>query len=229
MCGIATLGLAKILNLGGATTYKKRRRRYFMKREFLEELLGVIEDETGRKDIIDKIMDENGKSINASKSEIAKLTEQLGIRDKEKAESDSLIEKLQNSNLDSESIQKELAEYKDRAERLEQENTELRIDSALKFALQEAKVTNVDYIAFKINQDLKANEKKLELDENGHIKGISEMIDAQKKAEPTFFETEAKKEVDVKDLGKAKEDNGQAEPESLLDALTQHYSPKTDI
>ena len=34
-----------------------------MKREFLEELLKSIEDETSRKDMIDKIMDENGKSI----------------------------------------------------------------------------------------------------------------------------------------------------------------------
>jgi len=199
-----------------------------MKRDFLEKLLELIEDESSRKDIIDKIMDENGKSINASKSEVARLTEELGLRDKEKAESNSLIEKLQNSNLDAESIQKELAEYKDRAEKLEQENTELKIDSALKFALQDAKVTNVDYIAFKINQELKANEKTLELDENGHIKGINEMIDAQKKAEPTFFQVETKKEVDVKDLGKPQEEQ-KAEPDNLLDALQQHYNPNTTI
>ena len=51
-----------------------------MKREFLEELLKSIEDENSRKDMIDKIMDENGKTINTSKTKIDELTEQLGLK-----------------------------------------------------------------------------------------------------------------------------------------------------
>jgi cell shape-determining protein MreC len=82
-----------------------------MKREFLEELLKSIEDETSRKDMIDKIMDENGKAINTSKSKIDELKEQLGLKTKESDEANKLIAELKKSNQGNEELQKSISTY----------------------------------------------------------------------------------------------------------------------
>ena len=151
-----------------------------------------------------------------------KLQDDFTTKEKELQKAQELIEELKTDGSSNDETLKKIAE-------LQEENARLKIDSALQVALEKAKVTNVDFIAFKIGQDLKASDKELELDENGHIKGIDEIIEKQKKAEPEFFAAEIKKEVDVKELGGGKENEGEPEPENLLDALKQKYQPKTDI
>lgn len=198
----------------------------------LQELLKkYLADETKESEFL-KEMKEN-KIFTSSEENLdirfKKLQDDFNAKDLEHQEATKLIDELKKSNESNETIQNKVTEYETKIADLEKENAELRIDSALKLALQDAKVTNLDYIAYKINQELKANNKSLELDENGHIKGINDLIETQKKAEPTFFETETKKEVNVKDLGKSKEEEGQAEPESLLDALKQKYNPKEEM
>lgn len=196
-----------------------------------ELLLEALGDETKSNDFLKKMKENKIFTTSEENMDIRykDLQDKFNAKDLEKQEADKLIENLKKSNEGNEEIQSKLAEYEAKITELEKKNVELQTSSALKQALTEAKVTNVDYIAFLIDRDLKANEKSLELDENGHIKGINELIEVQRKAEPTFFATETKKEVDVKDLGKAKEDNVQPEPENLLGALQQHYNPKTDI
>lgn len=198
---------------------------------FQEILKKYLSDETKESEFLKEMKDNKIFTTNEENLDIRfkKLQDDFNAKDLEHQEATKLIDELKKSNEGNEGIQEKVTEYETRIAELEKENTELRIDSALKLALQNAKVTNVDYIAYKINQDLKANSKSLELDENGHIKGINELIETQKKTDPTFFETEIKKEVNVKDLGKAKEEEGQAEPESLLDALKQKYNPKEEM
>lgn len=198
---------------------------------FQEILKKYLADETKENEFLKEMKD--NKIFTSSEENLdirfKKLQDDFNAKDLEHQEATKLIDELKKSNEGNEGIQEKVTEYETRIAELEKENTELRIDSALKLALQNAKVTNVDYIAYKINQDLKANSKSLELDENGHIKGINELIETQKKTDPTFFETETKKEINVKDLGRAKEVEGQAEPESLLDALKQKYNPKEEM
>ena len=135
-----------------------------MKREFLEELLKSIEDETSRKDMIDKIMDENGKSINTSKSKIDELTEQLGLKTKESDEANKLIEDLKKSSQGNEELQGKISTYEAQLNELKAENEQLKLDNAIKVELLSAKAKgdDLDYLMFKIKQ----NNDKLSLTEN---------------------------------------------------------------
>ena len=169
-----------------------------MKREFLEELLKSIEDETSRKDMIDKIMDENGKTINANKSKIDELTEQLGLKTKESEEANKLIAELKKSNQGNEELQKCISTHEARIAELEAENNQLKLDNAIKVELLNAKAKgdDLDYLMFKIKQ----NNDKLSLAENGELKGFD--VEEIKTAYPSNFEVESKKVVDVNNLPK---------------------------
>lgn len=169
-----------------------------MKREFLEELLKSIEDETSRKDMIDKIMDENGKAINTSKSKIDELTEQLGLKTKESDEANKLIAELKKSNQGNEELQKSISTHEARIAELEAENNQLKLDGAIKVELLNAKAKgdDLDYLMFKIKQ----NNAKLSLTENGELKGFD--VEEIKTAYPSNFEVGTKKVVDVNNLPK---------------------------
>ena len=169
-----------------------------MKREFLEELLKSIEDETSRKDMIDKIMNENGKTINTSKSKIDELTEQLGLKTKESDEANKLIAELKKSNQGNEELQKSISTYEAENAKLKAENEQLKLDNAIKVELLSAKAKgdDLDYLMFKIKQ----NNEKLSLTENGELKGFD--VEEIKTAYPKNFEVETKKVVDVNNLPK---------------------------
>lgn len=174
-----------------------------MNRSFLEELLKVIEDEASRKSMIDKIMDENGKTINSSKSKIEELTEQLGIKTKESDEANKLIAELKKSNQGNEELQGKIGNYETQLAQLKAENEELKLDNAIKVELLSAKAKgdDLDYLMFKIKQ----NNDKLTLSENGELKGFN--VEEIKTAYPSNFETESKKKVDVNNLPKIETDN----------------------
>lgn len=169
-----------------------------MKREFLEELLKSIEDETSRKDMIDKIMDENGKSINTNKSKIDDLTSQLGLANKEKDEANKLIEELKKSNQGNEELQGKIGTYENELKALREENEQLKLDNAIKVELLSAKAKgdDLDYLMFKIKQ----NNDKLSLNENGELKGFN--VEEIKTTYPSNFEVETKKVVEVNNLPK---------------------------
>lgn len=148
---------------------------------------------------------------------------------KERDEGKTLIEQLQKSAKGNEEMQAKFTEYESKLAQLEEEKNQVKIDSALKLALLNAKVTDTDYMAYKITEQLKKDGKSLELDETGNnIKGIETFIEDQKKANPTFFETERKKEVVTKELGKG-DAGGNSEPKNLLEALQQKYNPSSEI
>lgn len=148
---------------------------------------------------------------------------------KERDEGKNLIEQLQKASKGNEDMQAKFTEYEAKVKQLEEENAQIKLDSALKLALQNAKATDTDYMAYKITEQLKKDGKSLELDETGNnIKGIETFIEDQKKANPSFFATETKKEVIEKELGKG-EAGGEAEPTDLLGALKQAYSPDKSI
>ena len=169
-----------------------------MKREFLEELLKSIEDETSRKDMIDKIMDENGKTINTNKSKIDELTEQLGLKTKESDEANKLIAELKKSNQGNEELQKSISTHEARIAELEAENNQLKLDNAIKVELLNAKAVSDDlnYLMFQI----KERNKELSLTDDGKVKGFD--VEEIKTAFPKNFEVETKKVVDVNNLPK---------------------------
>lgn len=147
---------------------------------------------------------------------------------KERDEAKTLIEQLQKSSKGNEDMQKQFTEYQQKVEALEKEKAQDKIKFALQVALLKEKVTDTDYMAFKINEQMKKDGKEFELDENDNIKGIESFIEDQKKANPTFFETEHKKEVVEKKVGEG-QPGGDSEPKNLLEALQQKYNPTNNI
>ena len=147
---------------------------------------------------------------------------------KERDEANALIEQLQKASKGNEDMQKQFTDYQQKVEVLEKEKAQDKINFALQVALLKAKVTDTDYMAFKINEQMKKDGKEFELDENDNIKGIESFIEDQKKANPTFFETEHKKDVVEKNLGEG-QPGGDNEPKNLLEALQQKYNPTNNI
>ena len=171
-----------------------------MNRDFLKQVFSKLEnvDEAAMKEIIDAIMDENGKGINESKSKIDDLTSQLGLATKEKDEANKLIEELKKSNQGNEELQNKIGTYENELTQLKAENEQLKLDNAIKVELlgAKAKGDDLDYLMFKI----KNNNDKLSLDENGKLKGFD--VEEIKTTYPSNFEVESKKEVDVNNLPK---------------------------
>lgn len=147
-----------------------------------------------------------------------KLQEDFTNKTKEHEEATKLIEQLKESGKGNEDLQAKITEYESQVAELQKELEQTKIESALKVALSNAKVTDVDYVAFKV----KEKNKELKLDEDGNIKGIDDTLKDIKTTYPNFFEGEKKKEIDVKELGKGNQQ--EAEPTSLVEALSQKYT-----
>jgi len=175
-----------------------------MQRDFLKGLFSKLEnvDEAVMKEIIDAIMDENGKGINESKSKIDDLTSQLGLATKEKDEANKLIAELKKSNQGNEELQGKIGTFESEIAQLKEENMQLKLDNAIERELLSAKAVSDDlkYLMFQIKERC----KDLSLTENGELKGFD--VEEIKTAFPKNFEVETKKVVDVNNLPKI--DNG---------------------
>ncbi len=184
-----------------------------MKREFLKEL-GL------EADVIDKIMAENGKDIEAHKANGDKLTADLTAKTKEHDEALALIEELKTKNAGNEELQKSIADYDAKLAKLTEENERLRVEKSLEIALLEnkAKADDIDYLMFKI----KGEHKDLTLDENGKVKGIDDIINGAKTAYAGNFETVSKKKFDPNPLPQGNPPKD--EPATLAEALAQKYN-----
>lgn len=184
-----------------------------MKREFLKEL--GLEDE-----VINKIMAENGKDIEAHKGNNDKLTADLDAKTKEHSEALALIEQLKGENAGNEKLQSSIKDYETKVAQLTAENAQLKIDKAVEVALLEnkAKASDIDYLMFK----LKADHKDIALDENGKVKGIDDIIGGLKTSYASNFEGASKKTFEPNKLPEGKPT--EKEPESLAEALAQQYN-----
>ena len=185
-----------------------------MKRKFLEDL-GL------EKEIIDKIMDENGNDINAAKKELENV---IGERDKYKAdvmERDKQIESLKKSAGDNEELKKQIeslqSDNKAKEEAHAAEIKKLKIDTAIESALIGAKAKNS--LAVKaLLKDL----DKAEIQEDGTIKGLSEQITALQKSEAYLFEDQTGKKTQM--TGAKPGESGREPSEDPVDVSKMTYS-----
>lgn len=97
------------------------------------------------------------------------LQSQLESKSKEHQEATALIEQLKKDNAGNEGLQTKITEYEGKIEQLQSELEQTKINSALKVALLEANVTDVDYLTFKIKE-----KGEIKLDEKGAIVGIND-------------------------------------------------------
>ena len=172
--------------------------------DFLKDVLG----EELYKQVVSAVDAFNGKEENkdkqvkignigsgeyVGKGKYSDLESKHGTVSQQLEAANKLIAELKKGG--SEDQQKKVSEYERRIAELEKELAAQREESALREALRDAKVTDVDYIAFQIR---KAGEIKLDAD--GKIKGINETIAAMKTQYPQHFATEAKNNVQVNRL-----------------------------
>lgn len=136
---------------------------------------------------------------------------------KQHSEATALIEQLKKDNKGNEDLQGKVSGYESTIADLQRENEQLKIDSALKVALLEAKVQDVDYLTFKIKE-----KGEVVLDDNGKIKGIDDTLAALKTQFPNqFVAVHQQLEIDPQPLPDG--EKRQVEPTSLADAIKQTY------
>lgn len=148
-----------------------------MKREFLEGL-GLS------KEVIDQVMDENGKDINKTKSDYEDIKTQLETANNTIKERDTQIEGLKK--VDGEALQAEITklqnENKDAASKYENDLKELKLNNAIKLAIND-KVFNEDMAAGLFDKS------KLVLGDDGKVIGIDEQLENIKKDNAFLFKT----------------------------------------
>ena len=107
------------------------------------------------------------------------------------SESTKLIEQLKAGTKDSEALQGKITSYESTIAQLQQQLKETQLNAAIQVALLGAKAMDVDYLTFKLKE-----KGELELDEQGHIKGIDDKLAGLKTQFPTQFESAgAQKEI----------------------------------
>lgn len=141
-----------------------------MKREWLKEL--GLEAE-----VIDKIMDENGKDVNKAKGETQTLKTENADLKQQLATANTTITELKASNTNNEALQAKVTEYEQTIETMKADNQKKEFDLALENELIKLNVHST-----------KAARAELDMDkityENGQFTGLKEQTDtwAQEKA-----------------------------------------------
>lgn len=118
-----------------------------------------------------------------SKAKYSGLEADLSGKAAELEKANALIAQLKKSAGKDEALQQKIADYEGEIASLKEENQKLKTETALKFALLSAGAADVDYLMFKARE-----QGELKLDEDGKIKGESELISTLKTRHPAMFQ-----------------------------------------
>ncbi|HII4428796.1 TPA: phage scaffolding protein [Clostridium perfringens] len=150
-----------------------------MKRKFLEDL-GL------EKEVIDKIMAENGSDIEAEKAKTVEVTTKLESVNSQLKEANNTITNLKKNNSNNEELQAKVKEYENtiKTQKTEYETKvrNLTLDSAINNALTKAKAKHSDLLASKFDRD------KLVINEDGTVTGLDEQLKGFKETYKDMFE-----------------------------------------
>lgn len=151
-----------------------------MKRKFLEDL-GL------EKDVIDKIMAENGADIEAEKAKTTDATNKLEDATKQLEGANNTIKDLKKNNSDNEELQNKVKEYEDNIKTQKSDYDakirNLTLDGAIEKALAGAKAKHSDLLSSKIDRE------KLIIGEDGKVVGLDEQLSGLKESYKDLFET----------------------------------------
>ena len=167
------------------------------------EFLKILGEELFNQ-VVAKINEHNGNEANkdkqiklanlatgeyVGKGKYDDLNTQLQGKITELDTANNLIADLKKGNKNNEDLQGKITAYEGQIEQLQKENAEIKLNSAIKFALQEAKVVDVDYMTFKLQEKLKEKGEALELDENDKLKNWDTQLEGLKTQFPTMFDS----------------------------------------
>ncbi len=148
-----------------------------MKREFLKGL-GISEE------LVEAIMAEHGKTVEASKTEAETLRRTGEEMKKQLEEANNQISAFRDMDIDS--VRKEAKSWEEKAKNAEAESkkriAELQLDYAVESALSKEKARNHKAVRALLDRD------KLEL-RDGSVNGLAEQLTAIKKENAYLFET----------------------------------------
>ena len=204
--------------------------------EFLKEILG---DELYAQ-VEEKINAHNGNEANKEKQvklgnfesgeyvnkyKYMDLETALKGKETELGEANKLIETLKKATKGDEELQGKITAYESENAKLQAELQETKLNSALKVLLLSEKAVDVDYVTFKIKENLKEKGEALELDENENIKNAKALMDGIKTQLPSMFESAGSGKYKVLGDNKLPEGDGDRtlEPQSLEEALKMQY------
>lgn len=160
-------------------------------------------------------------------SEMEQIKTALSGKESELTAANALIEQLKKGTKGDEALQSKITAYETQVQGLQEELAKTKVDAAIKVALLSEKAVDVDYLTFKLNEKLKEDGGKLELDENGGIKGWADKVADLKTQFPKMFE-----DASAGGAGGRKYDehrlptgdgNNSLEPKNLAEALQQRY------
>lgn len=133
-----------------------------------------------------------------------------------------LIAELKKGTKGNEELQGKVTAYETQVSQLQEQLKQIQLESEIKVALLAAKATDVDYMTFKLKE-----KGKLELGEDGKIKGIDDLISGLKTQFPAQFESaKATQVIEANRLPDG--DTRKTEPQSLAEALKMQYDTKTN-
>lgn len=124
-----------------------------------------------------------GEYVN--KSDYDALNETLKGKETELATANTLIADLKKATNGNEDLQAKISGYETVLSTYRSSLKKPDLNPLLKSALLSAKAADVDYLTFKLNE----NGDKLELDENGNIKGWEDKLSGLKTQFPNMFES----------------------------------------
>lgn len=111
-------------------------------------------------------------------------------------ESTRLIEQFKAGTKDNEALQGKITAHEATIAQLQEQLRQTQLEAAIQVALVGAKATDVPYLTFQLKQ-----KGDLTLDDQGHIKGIDDMLAGLKTQFPAFFESAGSgKQIDPQKL-----------------------------
>lgn len=142
--------------------------------EWITELLKQYKGEDGaidEKGFADAVKTEAPKHI-VPKDQYNNVSTQL-------SEANKTLKTLEEKTKNNPDIQKELSALKEKAEELEKENTDLKINSQVTAALQAVGAKDIEYATFKLG--------KLEIDKDGKVKDLDSKVKDLQTNLPDYF------------------------------------------
>lgn len=168
--------------------------------EFLKEILGdelytqfetAVNAHNGKPENHDKQLKladlSSGEYV--SKGKYSTLEAENQTNASKLSEANNLIAQLQKAAKGDEALQSQVAAYQTKVTQLEDELQKTKTENAVKIGLLSEKCVDVDYVAYKIAENLKTQGKALELDDADKIKGWDELLSSIKTQLPTQFES----------------------------------------
>lgn len=150
-----------------------------MKRDQLKKL--GLDDE-----VIDKVMDLNGKDIQKYKAENEQLTEENTAFKDQIKNRDKDLKKLQDQVKDNDDLSKQVKEWQDKyktdTKELNDQIAKVKLNSAVDQVLTTNKVRNNKAIKALLNND------EIKFDESGKLTGLDDQIKSLRKSDPYLFD-----------------------------------------